>query len=114
MKNAAKKWYNYLLLIAAGALPFGIGIWIYFGKNDASVWPLSYTSLTMVYGGIVLAGVGFIIQDIYRGVIRHKINDWDNPLEEKYLNTAWSIFFPLLFGGLLSFIAGLIMYMFVK
>ena len=114
MKKAAKTWYNYLLILAVSAIPAAVGLTCFFVIKNNEKWPLFYSALTMVFGGVVILGLGFIGQDIYRGVIRHKINDWDNPLDQKYLDKAWAIYFPLLFGGLLSFIAGGIMYLFVR
>lgn len=106
MKNAFCKWYNYLYALAGDGLVTGIALLIYFLFNDETKFPKQYIAYTFLFAGVVLIGVGFIIQDLYRGYVRHKIQDWDNPLEEKYLNRAWSIFCPMLVAGVLSIIAG--------
>lgn len=113
MKNAAKKWYNYLIalfidaiLALSATLPNIIG-------GDV-IWPKKYCCYFLLFAGVVVIGIGFIIQDIYRGVIRHRINDWNNNLDIKYINKAWSIFYPLLISGGISIIVGIISNFFIK
>ena len=106
MKNAFSKWYNYLLALFGDGLVTLIALLIYFLTNNETLFPKRYIAYVFLFAGVVLIGVGFIIQDVYRGITRHKINDWDNPLEEKYLNKAWAIFMPMFVAGILSIIAG--------
>lgn len=113
MKNAAKKWYNYLIALGIVGILFGCA-YTPFKVSNGSDWPAKYVCYFMVFSGIVIAGVGFIVQDIYRAVIRHRINDWDNKLDESYLNKAWAIFYPMLTGGILTFVIGVISNLFVK
>ncbi len=113
MKNAAKFWLNYLFAFFGIAILVGTGILIYKVIGEPE-WPLRYTFFFMMFGGVVFIGIGFISQDLYRGWKRHKLHDWDNPLPEEVINKAWSIFYPLLTSGLLTFLAGLIAYLFTK
>ncbi len=106
MKKAFLKWYNYLFALLGDGLVTGVALLIYFLINDESKFPKQYISYTFLFSGVVLIGVGFIIQDLYRGFIRHKLNQWDGPLDEEYINKAWSIFCPMLVAGVLSIIAG--------
>ncbi len=113
MIKAIKTWYNYLIaigilaiLVTGGVLPY------YLAGSDK--WPVAYISYFLLLAGVIVLGVGFIVQDLYKGVIRKRINDWDNKLEDKYLNVAWAIFYPMLVSGLLSIFGGLIFYVFIK
>lgn len=113
MKKAAKNWLNYLFAFLGILLLVGTGLLLYFVIGEPE-WPLRYTFFFMIFGGIIFVGVGFITQDLYRGWKRHKLNDWDNPLPDEIVNKAWSIFYPLLISGLLTFIAGLIAFLVTK
>lgn len=113
MKNAAKKWYNYLIIIGITGILFGCAYTPYHASNGES-WPARYVCYFMIFSGIVVGLCGFIAQDIYKGVIRHKINDWTNKLDEKYEHKAWAIFFPMLMSGALAFAVGVIASFFVK
>ena len=106
MKNAFCKWYNYLIALAGDGLVTGIALLIYNLFNDETKFPKQYIAYTFLFAGVVLVGLGFIIQDLYRGWVRHKLNQWDGPLDEKYVNKAWMIFCPMLVSGVLSVIAG--------
>jgi len=112
MKYALKKWWNYLIgfggyLIAAtiAILP---RVLLYKGIEISYKWPKEWMSYTLIFAGVVLTLVGFIIQDIYRAKTRQKINDWDNDLPDENLNVAWMIFLPFLVAAALSFITGLL------
>lgn len=111
MKNAAKKWWNYLIILAIVGIIFISG-YLPFKNLSDEVWPFNYMVYFFIFAGIAVALIGFIAQDIYRGVIRHRINDWDNNLDKSYLDKAWLIFFPLLFSGLIVFISGIVMNIF--
>ena len=56
----------------------------------------------------------FSAQDIYRAVIRHKINDWDNELDDKYKNKAWAIYYPLFISGIILIVSALLLNFFLK
>lgn len=114
MKNAFSKFYNYLLGILAFLIPALIGFLCWKFISNDSTWPLVFIGYTMMFGGVVLVGGGFIVQDVYRAVIRKRINDWDNKLDKKYIDKAWAIYFPMFFGGSLSILAGFIFYLFVR
>lgn len=113
MKNALKKWYNYLLALVGVAFLVGLSISFYFiiGQPD---WPLRYTWFFMIFGGITFVLVGFVIQDLYRGWKRHKLHDWDNNLPEEIVNKAWRIYFPLFASGIVTFLVGLIAFLITK
>ena len=113
MKKAAKHWFNYLFAFFGVLLVAGTGILLYFviGEPD---WPLLYSFFFMIFGGIILAGGGFIIQDLYRGWNRHKLHNWDNPLPENIIDKAWNVFFPFLTSGLFCFAVGLIAFLIAK
>lgn len=113
MKNASKKWYNYLFVLLIDAI-LALGAILPNVIGGDEIWPKKYCCYFLLFAGVVVIGIGFIIQDIYRGVIRHRINDWDNKLEDKYVNKAWSIFYPLLVSGGISIIVGIISNIFVK
>lgn len=108
MKKAFKTWYNYLIAIGLLAIISCIAIIPYFALSDASKWPANYIFYTYMFAGIVVFGVGFIIQDIYRARIRHKTKNWNNPLPDTNIETAWKIFCPLFLSGLTSIAVGLI------
>lgn len=114
MKNALKKWYNYLIGLGLVALVAAIAIIPYFAINDSSFWPRIYISYISLFSGVVFAGGGFIAQDIYRAMKRKETKNWDYPLEDKYINTAWRIYFPFLFAAVVLVLAGLISYLFLR
>lgn len=113
MKNASKKWYNYLISVAGIGLFLAIGLLLFYKIGEPN-WPLKYTWFLLIFGGVFCLLVGFIIQDLYRGWNRHKLKDWDNPLPEKIVNKAWSIFYPILCCGLPTFLIGLIGFLVTK
>ncbi len=108
MKKAFKHWYNYLIALLIVLIIALIAIIPYFALNDSAKWPISYIYYVFLFSGVVVFGLGFIVQDIYRARIRHKTKNWNNPLEEENLNTAWAIFAPALLGGLTSILIGAI------
>lgn len=114
MKKAFKRWYNYIIALVLVGIVSLIAIIPYFAISDSAVWPVTYISYVFLFSGVVIFGVGFIIQDIYRARIRHKTKNWNNPLEEENLNTAWSIFAPAILGGVLSLLIGAICSIFLK
>lgn len=114
MKNAFKKWFSYLITFGLGAIASAASLIPYFVVNNEKSWPKTYISYSLLLGGVILAGVGFIIQDIYRATRRKATNNWDYPLEQQDINKAWLIFLPCLLSGLISFIAGLISYLFLR
>ena len=113
MKNASKKWWNYLLVAVGVGILVGLGLTFFYTIGEPN-WPLKYSWFFMIFGGVFFALVGFIIQDLYRGWKRHKLHDWDNPLPDEIVNKAWSILFPLLFSGIISFLVGLIAFLLTK
>ncbi|MCQ2793216.1 MAG: hypothetical protein MJ221_02160 [Bacilli bacterium] len=106
MKKAFTRWYNYLIALLLAGVAGAIGIIPYFVNNDSSKWPIEYISYVFLFSGVVIFGVGFIIQDVYRARIRHKTKNWNNPLEQANINTAWAIFCPMFVGGLLCLLIG--------
>lgn len=109
MKHAFTRWYNYLFTLALCVFPTTVGLIPYFINNGNKNWPINYVAYSIIFGGVVLFGIGFIWQDIYRGLTRKKINDWDNKLDQKYLDNAWAIFMPFFLSGCICVVAGLIM-----
>lgn len=114
MKKAFKTWYNYIIALGLDIIVACIAIIPYFVLSDSAKWPGTFISYTFMFSGIVIFGVGFVIQDIYRARIRHKTKNWNNPLEPVNNNTAWAIFSPAFIGGIASLIIGAIVYLFVK
>lgn len=109
MKYSFSKWYNYLFALALCLIPTGVGVIPFFVNNNPKIWPINFVFYAILFGGVVLLGIGFIWQDIYRGLTRKKINDWDNKLDQKYLDKAWSIFMPFFLSGCLCILVGLVM-----
>lgn len=113
MKKAFTKWYNYVIAVGLNCIVACIAVIPYFVLSDSKKWPGTYMSYVFLFAGVVLFGVGFIIQDIYRARTRHKTKNWNNPLDEANLNTAWAIFCPMFVAGILAVIIGAILYPFV-
>lgn len=114
MKKALCKWYNYVFALILVGLVAIVALVPYFAINDQSFWPKVYISYILMFSAVIYAGGGFIAQDIYRGVIRKKTNNWDFPLEDEYIEKAWRIYLPFLLAGIICLIAGLISYLFLK
>jgi membrane protease YdiL (CAAX protease family) len=108
MKKGFTRWYNYLIGLLLCGIVSCIAIIPYFVLNDANKWPATFITYTYMFSGIVIFGVGFIIQDIYRAKVRHQTKNWNNPLKKENLNTAWAIFTPAVIGGLVCIIIGII------
>lgn len=106
MKKAFTTWYNYLIGIGIAALIVGGTIIPVFIVADTDGYYFDNASMLMIFIGIVVFGLGFIIQDLYRAGIRHKTKNWNNPLDQEHLNYAWAIFCPTLLGGLTAVLAG--------
>lgn len=114
MKKAFKKWYTYLIALGLVALASAVAIIPYFALNDPNAWPRVYISFVCLFAAVVYAGGGFIAQDIYRATVRKKTNNWDFPLEDIYLEKAWTIYLPILLAGLILLISGLISFIFLR
>lgn len=114
MKKALCKWYNYLIAFGLVCLVAIVAIIPYFVINNPEIWPRVYISYISLFSAVIYAGGGFIAQDIYRGVIRKKTNNWDFPLEDQYIETAWRIYLPLLLATAILLLSGLISYLFLK
>lgn len=108
MKKAFTRWYNYLIAIGILIAISCVAVIPYFVLNDTSKWSLNSMFNTYMFAGIVVFGVGFIIQDIYRAKIRHKTKNWNNPLPDTNIETAWKIFCPLFLSGLISVFVGIV------
>lgn len=106
MKNASTKWYNYVFAVLVLGAIFCAGFLPYKLINGEG-WPVKYVYYTILFGGVAVTLIGFIAQDIYRAVIRHRINDWDNKLDQKYVDKAWAIFYPMFISGLISVVVGI-------
>lgn len=109
MKKAFKTWYNYLIAIGIALIVVASTLIPYFAIADTAKYTLNQASMLMIFIGIVIFGVGFIIQDLYRASVRHKTKNWNNPLDEKTLQNAWAIFCPTLLGGGTSILVGIIL-----
>ena len=114
MKKALSKWYNYLYAMLLDAIVACVALIPYFAINDSNVWPKVYISYVALLSGVIYAGGGFIIQDIYRAFKRKETKNWDYPLEDKYVDMALRIYFPILLAGVISILAGLISYLFLR
>lgn len=108
MKKAFTTWYNYIFTIIGLGIVSTVAIVPYFGLNDSTKWPTSYISYVYLFGGVILFGVGFIWQDLYRGLIRKRINNWETNLPQEYVDKAWRIFHPFFTSGILSVLTGII------
>lgn len=113
MKNASRKWYNYIFALILLGLVF-CGSYLPYKFTNGEGWPLKYVCYCVFFSGVALLLVGFIIQDIYRALIRKKINDWDNKLDQKYIDKAWAIFYPMFVSGLISVVVGIFINLFLK
>lgn len=114
MKKALGNWYTYVITFGLVVLAASIGIIPYFGVRNPEIWPKVYISYICLFSAVIYVGGGFIAQDIYRAVIRKRTNNWDFPLEDNYLETAWKIYLPLLLAGAALLLGGLISYLFLK
>lgn len=114
MKKSFCTWYNYLFVLIGLGVTACACLIPYFIINDASSFPAKFINYSFLFAGVVLFGIGFIWQDLYRGYTRHKINDWDNELPKEIKDKAWGIFMPFLLTGVISIIVGAIMCIFIK
>ena len=114
MIKQLKKWYNYVFAFILIIIVEAIAIIPHFVINDSSIWPKVYISYISLLAAVIYAGGGFIAQDIYRGIKRKETKNWDFPLEDKYIETAWRIYLPFLLAGITLLLGGLISYPFLK
>lgn len=108
MKRAFTRYYTYLIGIALATIPVCVAIIPYFANSDAEKWPYENIRYVLLFSTVVLFGVGFIIQDLYRAKIRHQTKNWVEKLPEQNLDTAWSIFSPFIIASIITLIFGLI------
>lgn len=113
MKTAAKKWYNYAFIVLVLGIIFCAAYLPYVFTHGVE-WPAKYVRYSVFFYGVGILLIGFIIQDIYRATVRHKINDWDNKLDQKYIDKAWAIYYPLFVSGLTATIVGLAINLILK
>ena len=114
MKKSLSKWYTYLIAVGLVLLAEAVAVIPFFAINNTEAWPMVYISYTSLLSGVVYAGCGFITQDIFRAFKRKETKNWDYPLEQKYLDQAWTIFMPFLIAAALLVIFGLISYPFFR
>ena len=114
MIKQLKKWYNYVFALILVAIVEAVAIIPYFAINDASFWPKVYISYISLLAAVIYAGGGFIAQDIYRATKRKETKNWDFPLDDEYIETAWRIYLPFLLAGVILLLGGLISYLFLK
>ena len=114
MKKAFTTWYNYLIALGIGIVVVASTLIPYFAIADTAKYTLNQAAMLEIFIGIVVLGVGFIIQDLFRASVRHKTKNWNNPLDQKSLNTAWAIFCPTLIGGATAILAGGIISIFFR
>ena len=114
MKKAFKKWYEYVFAFFLVLLVEAVAIIPYFGLNDPNVWPRVFISYVSLFSAVVYIGGGFIVQDIYRALKRKETKNWDFPLEDKYIEKAWTIYLPFILAGAVLLLGGLISYLFLK
>ena len=107
MKKAFKTWYLYVI---------GVGLFIavacgaiipYFAIHNPDNWPFQFISYMFFFCGVVIFGVCFIAQDLYRASIRHKTKNWSDKLPDQYLLVAWRIFLPGIVCASLCILAGI-------
>ena len=109
MKNAASKWYNYVIALVGLGIIAAIAIIPYFAYSDSENWPLGYIKNVFLFAGVVVFFIGFVIQDIFRARARHATKNWADKLPKETTDKAWAIFFPFFSIGILSVIAGSVM-----
>lgn len=114
MKKSYCTWYNYLFVLAGLGIVVAANLIPYFAINNPNQYPTRFICYGFLFAGVVLFGVGFIWQDLFRGWQRHKIKDWDNELPQEIKDKAWSIFMPFFTSGIISLLAGAIMCIFIK
>lgn len=114
MKKSYCTWYNYLFVLLGLGITFAACLVPYYLINNASTFPARYIDCSFLFAGVILVGVGFIWQDLFRGWTRHKMNDWDNELPQEIKDKAWGIFMPFFTTGILSIIIGGILCIFIK
>ena len=108
MKKAFSRWYNYVIGIIGVSIVSCIAIIPYFTISDSSKWPYENIRNVYLFSAVVLFGIGFIIQDLFRARHRHKTKNWADPLPEQILDTAWAIFVPFIVSAFFSLILGVI------
>lgn len=106
MNKAFTRYYNYLFGIAITGVIALVAILPYFLIKNLEVWPFDYVRNVSLFGGIVVFGLGFVIQDFYRAYHRKKTNNWSEPLPPQIVDKAWAIFCPFVIGGVLALIMG--------
>lgn len=110
MKKAFSTWYNYLIVLGGSAAVALVALAPYLALlNDPGrgyEWDLRTAALVFLVAGSFVALAGFIAQDVYRALVRHKAKNWDDPLPRENVDKAWMIFMPCLGVGIVSLITG--------
>ena len=102
MKSALKTWYLYVIGITTGFLVVLIPFIVYICIHNLSVFPRDWLTYIYLFAAVVIFGVTFIVQDLYRARIRHKTKNWNDKLPDQNLAIAWKIFWPgILCSGIL-------------
>ncbi len=108
MKSAAKTWYLYVIGFVSAFLIIVVPFIIYISIHNLSTFPREYLTYIYLFAAVVIFGVTFIVQDLYRARIRHKTKNWVDKLPEQNLATAWTIFYPgILCSGTLLIAGGI-------
>lgn len=114
MKKSYCTWYNYLFVLAGLVITCAACLIPYFVIRNPEIFPAKYINYSFLFAGVVLFGVGFIWQDLYRGWVRHKTNEWSEELPQDIKNKAWAIFMPFFTTGIISVLVGAILCIFIK
>ncbi len=108
MKKAFKSWYLYVI---------GVGLFIavlcgvlipYFVIHNPDVYPFNSIKFAFYFAGVVIFGIAFVVQDLYRARIRHKTKNWSDKLPDQNLIVAWRILLPGIICAIFSIIAGIV------
>ena len=107
MKKALKTWYVYVIGVVVFILDACGAIIPYVIMHDQSKYSFQQVSYVFFFSAVVIFGLCFIAQDLYRASIRHKTKNWADKLPEQNLMVAWRIFLPGILAGVLCAIAGI-------
>lgn len=108
MKKALKTWYLYVIGVAAFVLVACGAIIPYLVMHDQAKYSFQQVSYVFFFAAVVIFGVLFIVQDIYRATIRHRTKNWADKLPEQNLVVAWRILLPGMVASVLCILGGLV------
>jgi hypothetical protein len=108
MKKALQSWLTYVVGGALFLIASGVAIIPDIVDNYAATMEEWYAHYIFLFSGVALIFVGFVWQDLLKAQHRRKTKNWDGPLPEEIINSAWSVSLPFYLAAILSIIGGII------